>query len=149
LADPAAPSLSRDATLEDAVEGLATTGFGVVPVLDEHRRILGVVTAAEVVRGYRLALQTNLRSVGAAAPAGTVLVEGTLGPDSPLLGRSLRELRLPVGTVVMAILRDDSLLVPGHDDRLQVGDDLMLLVPEGKGDHVRTLLVGAAGDGQR
>jgi H+/Cl- antiporter ClcA/CBS domain-containing protein len=139
LADTSAPSLPMEATLEDAVEGLATTRFAHVPVLNDRRKVVGVVTAAEAIRGYRVALQSNLRGVGA-APPGTTLVEVTPSAGSPLVGRSLRELGLPVGTVVMAILREDSLLVPGHLDRIEAGDDLMLLVPEGAGDEVRAIV---------
>ncbi|MDH4113206.1 MAG: chloride channel protein [Actinomycetota bacterium] len=146
LADTTAPSVPRDATLEDAVEGLATTRFSQVPVLDDHRQILGIVTATQAIDGYRLALQSNLRGVGI-APAGTTLVEATVAEDSRLVGRTLLQARLPTGTVVMAILRDDSLLVPGSSDRVEAGDDLMMLVPEGRGGEVRTI-VGGSGDAE-
>ena len=138
--DTSASSLPEAASLEDAVEGLAASGYKQVPILDDARRIVGIVTATQVVKAYRTALQANLRGLGT-APPGTSLVEATVGDTSSLLGRDIGDGSFPPGTVVMAVLREGSILVPGDNEVLHAGDALTLLAP-GDTSAVRALIEG-------
>ncbi len=140
--DATAPAVPRSATLEDAVESLATTGIGVVPVLDDRRHVIGIVTASQAIRGYRLALVTNLRDLGG-APPGTALMEAMVGEGSDLVGKALADAALPPGTVLIAIRRGEMLVIPGERDEVQPGDDLTLLVPEDRTDEVRAVVENA------
>jgi len=47
-----------------------------------------------------------------------------------LVGQALREVHLPAGALVMGIWREDEVIVPRGDTRLQYGDVLMLVAPE-------------------
>lgn len=141
MTDTTAPSVPRGATLEDAVEALATTEIGIVPVLDDNRMVLGIITASQAVKGYRFALQTNLKDLGG-APAGTELMDAVVGKRSALVGHALSEARLPPGTVVVSLRRREMLVIPGESDELMAGDDLALLVPSDRAQEVRAVVEG-------
>ena len=71
------------------------------------------------------------------------LVEVTLAESSPAAGRSLAELELPRDATVVAVVRQDRLVVPRGDTVLSSGDEVMVLV-SGDAEHaVQRLLVGA------
>src|SRR5271169_99224 len=70
------------------------------------------------------------------------LVEVTLAEDSPASGVSLVELGVPRDATVVAVVRDDRLIVPRGDTRLAVGDEVLVLVTADAEDMVQQLLVG-------
>jgi len=142
VTDTTAPSIPRGATLEDAVEALATTEIGIVPVLDDRRSIVGIITASQAVKGYRFALQSNLKDLGG-APPGTDLMEAVVGKKSPLVGHALSEAHLPPGTVVVSLRRSEMLVIPGESDEVMAGDDLALLVPSDRVQEMRRVVEGA------
>src|SRR5918995_5052744 len=55
------------------------------------------------------------------------LVEITLAPDAPYVGRPVRDVPMPHDTALVAILRGGRVLVPSPDDSLEKGDELMFL----------------------
>jgi trk system potassium uptake protein TrkA len=70
------------------------------------------------------------------------LVEVTLADDSPAQQVSLADLELPRSATVVAVVRDEHLVVPRGDTVLSVGDEVVLLVAGEVEDEVRRLLVG-------
>ncbi len=63
----------------------------------------------------------------------------TLGSElhgSDLIGRKLREISLPDGTLIAMILRGDELIVPRGDTALRDGDRVTVI---GQADGIRTL----------
>ena len=142
VVDNTAPSVPMDATLEDAVEGLATSGATQVPVLDDRRSILGVITATQAVEGYQTALRSNLSRFEGWTP-GTVLVEATVTEGARAAGSTIDAARFPAGSVVMAIIRGHALLIPEGRESMEVGDHLMMLAPTGEVHAVRVAITGA------
>lgn len=55
------------------------------------------------------------------------LSEATLTDDSPSVGSDLAELPLPRGCTVVAIVRDDHVIVPRGDSVLRGGDEVLVL----------------------
>jgi trk system potassium uptake protein len=55
------------------------------------------------------------------------LVEVTLPEHTPLAGRPVRQLRLPVDSALVAILRGGRVIVPQGDDALEPGDELLFV----------------------
>ena len=49
----------------------------------------------------------------------------TLPADNPLVGRAVRELRLPANTALIVVLRDGRVTLPLPDDILEAGDELL------------------------
>ncbi|MGI6037455.1 MAG: cation:proton antiporter regulatory subunit [Limnochordia bacterium] len=117
--------------------------------------IIGLITRLLLPRGYR-----TLRSSAYALPLemqpfrqvlkverDVALAEVKVTEDSPFVNRSLRELSLREGfmTNVIVIHRQGKdVPVPGGDDVLQPGDEVLLLGPAGKISQVVKLLKGSA-----
>jgi trk system potassium uptake protein TrkA len=69
------------------------------------------------------------------------LSEATLAPDSPANGKDLAELGLPRDSSVVAIIREDHVIVPRGDTVLRGGDEVLVLTtPDAEDDVVKTLL---------
>ena len=71
------------------------------------------------------------------------LVEITLDARSPAAGKSLEALGLPRGATIVAIVREEHLVVPRSDVRLAAGDEVVLLLTEESEEEVRALLVAS------
>jgi trk system potassium uptake protein TrkA len=70
------------------------------------------------------------------------LSEVTLADGSPAQGKEVQELGLPRDSTVVAILRQDKVVVPRGDTLLYGGDEVLVLVTNESEDEVRTILVG-------
>jgi trk system potassium uptake protein TrkA len=70
------------------------------------------------------------------------LVEVTLAEDSPAAGTAIADLGVPREATVVAVVRQDRLVVPRGDTVLQEGDEVLVLVTADAEDDVRHLLVG-------
>ncbi len=53
-------------------------------------------------------------------------IEFAVGPDARVAGRLLRDLDFPAGALVGTILRDGEILIPGGDDAILVGDEVIV-----------------------
>lgn len=72
------------------------------------------------------------------------LVEITLPPDGPHVGKPVREVPLPHDSALVGIVRGRRVLVPSLDDPIESGDELVFVcVPEVEPD-VRRVILGAA-----
>mgnify|MGYP003345931015 CR=1 FL=1 len=70
------------------------------------------------------------------------LAEVTLAEGSPAADREISELGFPRDTTVVAVLRDEKVVVPRGATTLRVGDEVLVLVTDESEDAVRALLVG-------
>ncbi len=77
------------------------------------------------------------------------LVEVTLAEHSPAEGSSLADLSLPRTATVVAVVRQDHLVVPRGDTMLSAGDEVLLLVTGDSEAAVQELLVGPESGGAR
>ena len=71
------------------------------------------------------------------------LVEVTLADDSPAKGRSLSELDVPRDATIVAVVRDNRVVVPRGDTVLCPHDEVLALVTDDSEEPVKALLVGA------
>jgi trk system potassium uptake protein TrkA len=71
------------------------------------------------------------------------LVEITLAEDSPAGATAIADLGIPREATVVAVVRDDRLVVPRGDTVLQIGDEVLLLVTADAEDAIQTLFVGS------
>lgn len=72
------------------------------------------------------------------------LAEVRLADNSPADGRQIVDLGVPRDATVVAVLRDERLIVPRGDTVLRAGDEVLVLVTEDSEPDVRALLVAAA-----
>jgi len=69
------------------------------------------------------------------------LSEATLHESSPADGKDIAELGFPRGSTVVAIIRNDHVIVPRGDTVLHVGDEVLVLTsPEAEAEVVQILL---------
>jgi trk system potassium uptake protein TrkA len=71
------------------------------------------------------------------------LVEVTLAEESPAVGRTVADLTLPRDSTVVAVLRQDHVVVPRGDTPFFPGDEVMVLVTPEAEDDVRRELTGS------
>ncbi|HUZ44359.1 MAG TPA: chloride channel protein, partial [Acidimicrobiales bacterium] len=145
LADPTAPTVVPTDRLTTALESLMNAGANWIPVLDEDRRVVGIMSTSGVVRGYRQGLTAGLRQVSQIAPH-AVSLDVRVAEGSPAVGRSLRHLGLPPGTIVMTLQRNKDQLLPRGDMEIEVDDTLGVLTREIDLEKVRRTFAAPAGD---
>ena len=70
------------------------------------------------------------------------LVELTMPDDAPLAGSRIGDIAWPADTALVAILREGRVIVPGADDPLTAGDELLFVTSENVEDDLARLLTG-------
>jgi trk system potassium uptake protein TrkA len=70
------------------------------------------------------------------------LSEVTLADVSPACGKEIQNLGLPRDSTVVAVLRQDRVVVPRGDTVLYGGDEVLVMVTSDSEDQVRNILIG-------
>jgi hypothetical protein len=139
LADVEAMTVPADATLDAAVDAVATSRGGWITVLDVDMHVVGIVSTSDLVRGWRLATRTAMRRLGGASRE-TVLLEETVAAGSAADGARVDQLPWPRGAVLVAVHRRQGLAYPHPDTELHAGDAVSVLTRRGDESDVRTIL---------
>jgi len=71
------------------------------------------------------------------------LAEVTLAAGSPAADKEIAELGLPRDSTVVAVVRNDRVVVPRGDTLIRVGDEVLVLVTVDSEDDVRKILTGS------
>lgn len=71
------------------------------------------------------------------------LVEATLAEDAPVIDCAIKDLDLPRDATIVAVLRDEHVIMPRGDTQFVSGDEVLALVTPDSEDDVRRLLTGA------
>ncbi|MEO6834377.1 MAG: TrkA family potassium uptake protein [Candidatus Tumulicola sp.] len=126
--NPANKLIFDSLDVEDPVTVISSTEL-ILDVLNEH------VNASK----YRSMLETmHLFGKG-----NMQLVKVAIPEQSPVDGKSLAELNLPLNSVVVAVDRPDrDLEIPTGDTTLHAGDSMIVIVKNGAAERIRTLLGG-------
>jgi chloride channel protein, CIC family len=142
-------ALFADETLEQALRQLVLYGHSGLPVVaHDGERLLGWISRKNVLDAIAQRLGSSTREIEAGAKAaeygadgdaalhaptaplrGFDLVELTIGPDSPALGRRLGEISWPPGCRVVAVTEGREVMAPRRDIALRVGERVVLLSP--------------------
>lgn len=67
------------------------------------------------------------------------IVEFELGDDSPVIGLSVGELKMPVGSLLISVLRGGRGFVPNAETVLEPGDEVLAVLDTGKEQELRML----------
>jgi CIC family chloride channel protein len=143
VADPSWPVVDERDGLDQALEAFTTRRTSWVPVVRDER-FTGILGARDLLNLYKSARKANVRRLSDLADQ-TVTIEGTVASESRLAGCPISAGGWPRDAVVIAIRRDDELLVPRGDLALQPGDRIALLGPAGDGERLRQFMAEAAG----
>lgn len=71
------------------------------------------------------------------------LVEVTLAADAPVAQQAVRDIDIPRDATIVAIVRDDHVIMPRGDTLLLPGDEVLALVTTEAEEQLRTMLTGA------
>jgi H+/Cl- antiporter ClcA/predicted transcriptional regulator len=126
VANAGAPVVTVDSRLDTALEAITSAEMSWVPVLDEDRRVAGIMSISDLVGAYRAELLASAQRVSSLG-AGSGAFELAVTARSGLAGQALRAADLPEGTLVTSIARNGEVLTPSGDVVLKAGDRLSLL----------------------
>jgi CBS domain-containing protein len=131
-------------TLDVALEQLTSHRIGWMPVVEvessmENRRLVGRISAQEIMRAYRETLAKGSRRMRGLVE-GTVMLEAQIEPGTRLAGRSLREAVLPPESLVVSIRRQNELLFPRGRTVIEAGDLVTFLVSPNGEERLRAYL---------
>jgi trk system potassium uptake protein TrkA len=70
------------------------------------------------------------------------LVEITLPPAAPVVGQAVSDMQLPRDTALVAIVRGSRVVVPGPDEPLEGGDELLFVAVQDAEAELRLLVCG-------
>ncbi|MHB8328292.1 MAG: TrkA C-terminal domain-containing protein, partial [Acidimicrobiales bacterium] len=125
------PSLTTNLGFATALEALSQGSLGWVPVVDDQSTVVGVVSSQDLVQGYRIALERSLEpGLVAHRTSGTdpmAIEEIAVEEGSVAAGKTIRQLTLPPGTLVITLQRADTFLLPTADTTVAPGDRLGLV----------------------
>src|SRR3954453_20406850 len=71
------------------------------------------------------------------------LVEVTLADNSPVIDRALRDVDVPRNATIVAIVRDEHVVMPRGDSIFESGDEVLAMVTSDSEEDVRQILTGA------
>ena len=81
-----------------------------------------------------------LLPVGALARGNLEVIEGQLGPRSPVVNKRVRDISLPPQTNIVYVIRQNQGLQVDGDTMLQEGDNVVALISRDQADELRRLL---------
>jgi H+/Cl- antiporter ClcA/CBS domain-containing protein len=112
--------------LNVVLETLTTTPQTWAAVVDDDRRVIGTISISDIVRSYRKNVLASLRQ---ASELGGMsgMTEITVGENSSLVGKSLRNSVLSRGVLITTIERGRQVITPMGDTVIHAGDRLMAL----------------------
>jgi len=96
------------------------------------------------VRALRLATVGRLVRILQFEGGQARLVEVTLADNSPVIDRALRDIDVPRNATIVAIVRDEHVVMPRGDSVFEAGDEVLAMVTPESEDEVRRILTGAA-----
>jgi trk system potassium uptake protein TrkA len=76
--------------------------------------------------------------------SGAALVEVTLDADAPAIqgDRTVGDLQLPADAQIVAVVRDEKVLIPRDDTRLSEGDHVVVLATHGAEQEIEQVFIG-------
>ena len=137
-----------------ALRHLEDQGEGCVPVVAEtgSKKLLGVLRRIDIIRAYNKAVSEraqdqhhdeilNIRQLNRSG-----LTEVTLSPDSPFVGKRVKELRLGEDTLMVSVRRNNSLRIVRGETILHAGDQVTIFAENPKADFIEKYLNGSLED---
>jgi CIC family chloride channel protein len=117
--------LTPEQPLDDALQHLADHSLPWLPVVVAGR-VVGGLGVRDAVGTYKNTLPRSARRTRT-LPENTSLFDVQLRGDSPIIGRTLRDAKLPGSVLVVAIRREGETIFPTANTCLNAGDVLTLI----------------------
>ena len=137
-ADATAPSLTEDASLDQALQALPP-GRRWLTVLGPQREVRGILAVSDLVRAYRNAMRADAHRMSRAS-ANAVLIEEQVTEGSPLIGSPLDHAPLPGATIVLSVQHGDTVSLGLAGSPVAAGDIVTALARPDQVNDIHTLL---------
>lgn len=92
-------------------------------------------------RILKMIYRGNVTSLAVLGDGQVEVIEIKVDEGTPVLGKELRDVRMPRGTLVGIILRGDKVLIPSGADEIHAGDSVILIAESRAMDAARKLLL--------
>lgn len=133
LATTSLLTIYADEPLWVALKRLGVRDVGRLPVVDrgDPKKLLGMVRRYDIIRAYNLAimrrqeLQYRMDRLHLGRVTGVEFVEVEVGPDSPAVGKRVKELRVPEDCIIVSVRRNRQILIPHGDTSIEAGDKVV------------------------
>lgn len=139
--DTDSPSVQVTAKLDIALEALLQSGEGWVPVTDNDRQVVGILSAGDLVVGYNKAISANV-GYSYDLTARALAIEERVGKGSPVAGHLVRDAGLPPGCVVVWVQHQGSRTYASGSTEIAEGDVISAIVSADNAASLRLLLRG-------
>lgn len=131
-------TVTRSIPVSETLERMAALGVGRVPVVaeDDPKHLVGMFRREDAIAAYHHALGTAARlesvpeRVGLRRAEGAEFFEYEIAAGSPAVGRMIKEVPWPEGSIVVSIHRGKRLLVAIGNETLYAGDALVVFGDE-------------------
>ncbi|HUA96209.1 MAG TPA: chloride channel protein [Acidimicrobiales bacterium] len=144
-ADATSVTVAATATLDVGIEAIMQARQPWIAVTGGDRKVVGILSASDIVDGYRQALEEDARRLSLAGPH-AVALDLQVGRRSRLAGHRIAQAGFPQGCLVVSVRNDDGLRFATGTTRLDEGDTLSVLVRPENADEVRRLVGGEKKD---
>jgi chloride channel protein, CIC family len=138
--DATTTTVPDTARLNVGLEALVQAGGNWVTVTSA-RRVVGILSIADVVRGYQAALAANAGQI-AAIPPGAVTIEERVGADSPVADVPLSAAGLPPGCIIVSVQRGEHMLFATGSTTLEHADLVSALANPTTAEAARRMIRG-------
>ena len=139
--DTTTATVPASATLDVGLEALVQAGGGWVPVTSGDRRVVGVLSAEDLLGGYHRALDAYTGYVYNVS-SHALAVEERVGRGAPVAGHQVRDAGLPPGCVVVTVQHKGVLSYATGSTEIGQGDTLSVLVAAEQVGRLRELVRG-------
>jgi CIC family chloride channel protein len=133
-----------DETIGQALSRMSPRGLGRLPVVsrEDPRRVVGVIRRQDIVRAYHFALTRRSEIAHRARQIefrdGSEIIQLYAAEGAQCVGQQVMEIanEIPVESLLIAIRRDEKVIIPHGNTVIQPGDYISILVSSEKVDEV-------------
>lgn len=122
---------------------LFTEAWGVDVAVSTPLAIVASVEGAIDVGHLVRLMALGRDSRGGLGKSATNVAKVTLPEDSPLVKQRVRDLPMPDDSALVTLLRGNHLMIPGPDDVLCAGDEMLFVSASSVEEHIKSMVQGA------
>lgn len=124
-----------DETLSQVLQRMAPRDLSRIPVVDRQnpKKLVGVVRRNNIVRAYEVGTVRRGFALGSlpGSPRGTATGQYFVAAGSPLVNKTLAEIKLPESLLIIHLQRGSKIILPHGDTTLEAGDIVTILTRDG------------------
>ncbi|MDG4663400.1 TrkA family potassium uptake protein [Mycobacterium sp. 236(2023)] len=122
---------------------LFTEGWGIDVAVSTPLALVAAVEGAIDVGHLVRLMALGRDSRGDLGQRATNVAKFTLPDDSPLVEKRVRDLAMPDDSALVTVLRGNHLMVPGPEDVLRAGDEMLFVSASGVEERIRQMVQGS------